>query len=80
MVRLAKDMSALGKRLGLRRLRGRLKRSRLVRNLLYRQFTDADKPRMKPETRRMLCERFREEVQSLDALVGTDCAALWGYD
>ncbi|OHB78889.1 MAG: hypothetical protein A2V98_01550 [Planctomycetes bacterium RBG_16_64_12] len=79
LVKLAKGMSRVAKRLGQRRLRGRIKRSRLIRNLLYRQFTHEDRPTMEPQTRRMLQERFREEVYGLDALIGTDCATLWDY-
>ncbi len=77
---LAKKASHAARALGLRGLRGRVKRSRAVRNALYRQFEDDEKPRMLPETRALLRERFDEETKQLDELLGTSLRQTWGYD
>lgn len=77
---LAKKASHTARALGLRGLRGRIKRSRTVRNALYRQFEADEKPRMLPETRARLRERFDEEVEQLDVLLGTSLRQTWGYD
>lgn len=77
---LAKKASHTARSLGLRGLRGRIKRSRTVRNALYREFEADEKPRMLPETRARLRERFDEEVEQLDVLLGTSLRQTWGYD
>lgn len=77
---LAKKASHTAKALGLRKLRGKVKRSRAVRNALYRPFEADEKPRMLPETRARLRERFDEEVKELDELLGTNLRQTWGYD
>lgn len=77
---LAKKASHTARALGLRGLRGRIKTSRAVRNLLYHQFTSDEKPRMRPETQARLRERFDGEVTRLDALLGTRLRKTWGYD
>jgi hypothetical protein len=76
----AKKASHAARALGLRGLRGRVKRSRTVRNALYRQFDADEKPRMLPETRARLRERFDEETAHLDDLLGTRLREIWGYD
>jgi len=77
---LAKKGSHTARALGLRGLRGRVKRSRTVRNALYRPFEADEKPRMLPETRERLRERFDEEIEQLDELLGTSLRQTWGYD
>jgi hypothetical protein len=77
---LAKKASHTARALGLRGLRGRIKRSRTVRNALYRQFKSDEKPRMLLETRARLRERFDEEVTHLDDLLRTSLRGTWGYD
>ncbi|MBW3600915.1 MAG: hypothetical protein KY475_27070, partial [Planctomycetes bacterium] len=79
LVTLAKRGSALSKRVGLRRLRGRIKTSRFIRNLLYAPYRDAERPAMPERTRESLREIFRDEVQRLDAMLGLDLARRWGY-
>jgi hypothetical protein len=80
MAQLAKKASHTARALGLRGLRGKVKRSRAVRNALYRPFKADEKPRMLPETRARLRDRFDEEVTHLDDLLGTDLRQTWGYD
>lgn len=77
---LAKKASHTARSLGLRGLRGRIKRSRTVRNVLYREFEADEKPKMLLETRARLRERFHEEVEQLDVLLGTSLRQTWGYD
>ncbi len=67
-------------RVGLRGLRGRLKTSRWVRNLLYRPLAESERPEMNPETRQRLRAAYASEVKELDALVGGNLAGRWGYD
>jgi hypothetical protein len=80
LAQLAKRASHAARALGLRGLRGRAKRSRAVRNLLYRPYAREERPSPRPETRERLWESFRGEVRALDALLGTSFAARWGYE
>jgi hypothetical protein len=78
-MQIAKSAARKLGRVGLKTVRGRLKRSSLVRNVLYRPLSDAERPTMNPATRDRLKDRFRDEVVKLGALVGTSLAARWGY-
>jgi hypothetical protein len=79
VARAAKRTSAWFKRLGLRALHGQLKRSRFVRNLLYRPLDDEDKPQIDAATACRLREIFQADVADLDALLGTSFQSLWGF-
>jgi hypothetical protein len=74
----AKALSTLARRLGLNWLRGKVKTSRAVRNILYRPYGD-DKPTIKPETAAQLRETFRSELELLDKVAGTNLAARWSH-
>ena len=74
----AKRASRALARLGLRRLRSQVKRSRWVRGVLYRPF-DADRPTAPPAVDAALRSRFREEVAALDDLLGLPVRQRWGY-
>jgi hypothetical protein len=74
----AKRMSKLVKRAGLGRLRARVKRSRLVRGALYREYRD-DRPTIDPAVAADLRLGFSDEVLRLDAMLGRPVAARWGY-
>ena len=76
---MAKQASQLAKRLGLRRLRGKVKTSRTVRNILYAPYTDENKPRMRPETQTRLRQSFQPEVAKLDSLLSTNLRQTWNY-
>lgn len=76
----AKRCAHLLQRLGQRRLRGRLKRSRIVRNLLYRNLSDNERPKMAEDTRARLRAFYAAEMVSLDALLGTSLSDRWGYE
>jgi hypothetical protein len=80
LTQAAKQVSATAKRMGLKKYAGWAKRSRLVRNLLYRQYTIKDQPRMDPGTRTRLREIFHEDLRKLDELLGSDFRKLWQYN
>jgi hypothetical protein len=74
----AKSASKAVKKLGLRRLRSRVKRSVAVRSALYRPYGD-DRPVLDPATAARLREQFEPEVHRLDDLLGRQVSKQWGY-
>jgi len=76
---LAKRASYAVRALGLRRLHGGLKTSRLARALLYRPYASGERPTMSPDSRQRLRAVFRPEVEELDELLGTRFLKHWGY-
>ncbi|HEX8841598.1 MAG TPA: sulfotransferase [Sphingomicrobium sp.] len=74
----AKMLSKLTKRFGLNALRGRVKTSPTIRNILYRPYGEG-RPTIHPTTEARLRGLFAEEVRLLDSAAGTDFAGLWGY-
>jgi hypothetical protein len=78
LARSAKSASKLAKQIGVRRLRSRVKRSRVIRQALYRPYTD-DKPTIDPGTAAELRNSFAREVEELDALLGEPVGQRWGY-
>lgn len=74
----ARSASTLAKRVGLRRLRSRVKRSVLVRQALYRPYTD-DRPTIDPALAAELRRDMAEEVLRLDSLLGRPVSEQWGY-
>jgi Sulfotransferase family len=74
-----KKVAQLTQRLGLIGLRGKVKTSPTVRNLLYWQYTAESRPKMPPDTAARLHELMTDEVQRLDAVAGTDFCRLWNY-
>ena len=74
-----KKVAQLTQRLGLIGLRGKVKTSPTVRNLLYWQYTAETRPKMPTETAARLRELMTDEVQRLDAVAGTDFCRLWNY-
>ncbi len=75
----AKKASHAARAAGLRKLRGRVKTSRLVRELLYRSYEADGKPSMRRDTQERLRAGFRDDVERLDGLLGTRLGELWGY-
>ena len=75
----AKRVARAGKRVGLRGVVGAAKRSRAVRNLLYRPYAAEERPTPSAETRAALRSAFAPDVRRLDRLLGTDFRGLWGY-
>ncbi|MDH3718046.1 MAG: sulfotransferase domain-containing protein [Planctomycetota bacterium] len=78
--RLAKRVARGCERVGLSQVRGRAKRSRWLRDLLYRPYATSELPRMDDQIQRDLKEQFRDEVLRVDELLGTNCFQRWGYD
>jgi hypothetical protein len=76
---LAKKGSRLALRLGLVRLRGKVKVSTRIRNVLYRPYGEDDRPELPPEIAARLRAEYASEVAAVDALLGTDLAGRWGY-
>jgi len=74
----AKVASRVVRRLGLKRLRSRVKRSVVVRQALYRPFSD-DRPVMDPRVAAELRSEFAPEVKALDVTFGLSVADRWGY-
>ncbi len=77
---LAKRASHAARALGLRKLRGRAKTSRLLRGALYRPFEASEKPRISEFTQKRLRREFSDELRALDALLGSHFRELWRYD
>ena len=75
---VAKKASRLALRLGLRRMRSRVKRSTLIRRTLYRPYAD-DRPTVDPGTARELRAVFAPEVAALDDLLLAPVSSRWGY-
>ena len=75
----AKRLSRWASRAGLASLRGKVKTSRTVRNLLYRPFEEQTRPRMSTSTEAQLRQVFAEDVRRLDEIAGTSFCDLWGY-
>lgn len=75
----ARKVAALAKRLGLRGVVGRVKRSPVIRSILYREYTRDERPAMRPDTRAALRRTFAPDIQRLDQLLDTELRRLWGY-
>jgi hypothetical protein len=74
----AKSAAKLAKRTGLARLRSRAKRSRLVRQALYRPYRD-DRPTIDPALAAELRVGFVDEILRLDSMLGRPVSQGWGY-
>jgi hypothetical protein len=74
----ARSGSRIAKRVGLRRLRSRVKRSAGIRRALYRPYA-GDRPVLDPALRDRLRLELTEEVRLLDTLLGLPVSQRWGY-
>ena len=79
LVKTAKRCSKLFRSMGLRRLRGRIKTTRWIRNLLYVPYAAEGMPRMHQATEERLKVLFRKEVLALDDRLDLGLARRWGY-
>lgn len=79
LVRMAKSSSKLALKLGLRGLRGKVKTSRRIRNLLYVPYSSDRAPKLTEQQRRRLQEVFCDEIHELDQLCGLGLAQRWDY-
>jgi hypothetical protein len=73
-----KKASRLVLRLGLRRMRSTVKRSTLVRQMLYRPYAK-DRPTIGAEVAARLQSEFASDVRDLDTLLDRPVSQLWGY-
>jgi hypothetical protein len=73
-----KKASRLVLRLGLRKMRSTVKRSALVRQVLYRSYAE-DRPTIGAEVAARLREEFASDVRDLDILLDRPVSQRWGY-
>lgn len=76
----AKKLSKMAGRLGLSGLRGKVKTSPAVRNLLYRPYSGDSRPAIPTDTEARLRDLMAAEVQRLDLIAGTDFCGQWNYE
>lgn len=79
LAKFARGMGWQLRKLGLLGMVGRMKQSALLNKLLYSSYKAGEKPAVSPETRRYLQEVFSPDVERLDAMLGTELSARWGY-
>ncbi|QEG41896.1 sulfotransferase domain-containing protein [Roseimaritima ulvae] len=79
LAQFSKQLSQACRRMGLKKIRGRVKRSRVIRSLLYRNVEDKDRAQVSPEFLAELKQRFQPEVERLDEMLGMDLCRRWGY-
>ncbi len=75
----AKTASRLVSRVGLQRVRSRVKRSDRIRQALYRPYTEEDRPRLDPQVAAQLKAEYAPEMRTLDSLFDVPISARWGY-
>lgn len=80
VTRSAKQTSRLVRRMGLTGLRSRVKRSRVIRQGLYRPYSGDDRPILDPAVAADLRSHFAAEVRQLDALIAQPVSRRWHYD
>ena len=79
LMRVTKTASKQLKRMGLKQITGRVKRSRTIRNLLYRAYSPAEKPVMPPSSAAALRAIYAAEVSDLEMLLGMEFQQRWHY-
>lgn len=80
IVRVSKSLSQTCRKLGWKKIRGRVKRSRWIRNLLYRPVQADQRAEVSEEMRRDLKQRYQSDVQRLDQRLGMGLCERWGYE
>lgn len=76
LARTLKAGSRMTRRAGLPMLVQRMKENPLVQ-LLWKPYSDDEKPEVKPETRTRLLRAVRDDIHRLTALTGIDFAGRW---
>lgn len=79
LTKFARETSWRIRRVGLPGVVGMIKESTLLSRVLYSPYAPNEKPQMSLWARKFLQETFSPEVQQLDALLGTNLSARWGY-
>jgi hypothetical protein len=75
----AKRLSRHASKVGLQRVRSRVKRAIPVRKALYRAYTPQSKPRPDPQIAAQLKSQYAAEVRALDVLLDRPISTRWGY-
>ena len=76
-MQLAKKSARFLEQIGLKQLRGRLKRSRWLRHALYQPYDKL--PEISSATKARLREHFRDDVRRLDEMLDLQLAKRWSY-
>lgn len=79
LTKFARETSWRIRRVGFPGVVGMIKESSLLNRVLYSPYAPNEKPQISPRAREYLHEVFSPEVQQLDALLGTNLSARWGY-
>ena len=79
LTRTAKLMSRTARKIGLNSLVGKAKTSITIRDVLYREYRQYEKPQIQAATRERLQDEFADEIRRLDRLLGSEFQQLWGY-
>jgi sulfotransferase family protein len=79
VTKFAREISWKIRRMGLPGVVGKIKESTLLHRFLYSPYGPNEKPQMSSSTREFLHGVFTTEVQQLDALLGSNLSARWGY-
>lgn len=74
--RLAQETAAVVRGMGFPELVTRVKEG-VVPHLLYDQYDEGEKPRIKPATRAQLQEYYRDDLKRASELVGVDLVVRW---
>ena len=75
-----KRSAVLARDLGLAKLVGNLKSSKVIGKLLYQPYDEGEKPSPSEDTLQSLRKVFAPEIEKLDKLCGTDFGSLWQYN
>jgi hypothetical protein len=79
VARVARRISWGVRRLGLPGVVAQVKESALLNRILYSPYGPHEKPEMSSRAREYLHQVFSPELQRLDALLGSNFCARWGY-
>jgi hypothetical protein len=77
LANLVKRTALLTRRIGLEGFVSRIKRASFVNKVLYKPYTNDEKPEIKPETRAELRNRVRDSVIRLNNLIDQDISRKW---
>ena len=75
--RIAKQSARFLERIGLKQLRGQLKRTRWMRHALYQPYDKL--PDIATQTKERLRNHFRDGVRRLDEMLSVNLSKRWGY-
>ena len=79
LTQLLKRIADVVRSAGMPKLVGQVKTSPVVQRVLFRSYSDADKPRLTPQMRDRLRSIFAPDIEQLDRLMGTNLSRRWSY-